>query len=232
MLPASHRHSPAPTNRPFASRQRSSGLSHHRFKNTDDGNPKLKEHRYSSPKFGMKFVLTIVLLMFGAILSKADGPAGAGPKEDILIRKAKFGKPLVWIRPKADKNESYPVDVVLRFLRTFNEGDWKAAEKLCVAATDLDAPAIRQHSAIEEKAFKLFYDRIVSSKIKEIIISEYAIKGKAGFWRVEYQLRFFSGHQKSGTISLLKEEGVWKVHERGYWHNIAKGKYTAPDWSF
>src|SRR6478736_6929339 len=121
--------------------------------------------------------------------------AGANPvanQETFVIKREKFGKPLIWIRPSPDKNKQLPTDVFCDFIDNINSRNYAKAMALCIPfegfGAERDPKVI---SILNEKLFTKFVDgalRSAGGGRKAIIVSEFAIKGKGGSWRVDYKI--------------------------------------------
>ena len=150
-------------------------------------------------------------------------------KKTFVIKREEFGKPLIWIRPSLDKNNQVPTDVFCDFIDNINSKNYAKAMSLCIPfegyGADRDPKVV---SILNDLLFPKFVDGVLLSagkNGKDITISEFAIKGKGGSWRVEYK---FDGRLR--MVDFQKAEGVWKICEQPAWyHNVAKTRLAEGD---
>ena len=130
----------------------------------------------------MKFYAAIaaVLILCGQLLAQEKIPEPA--KEAFAVEVKKFGRPILWLKPKADSNEDLPVKVLTYFLEKVSEGDLENAQKMCYIA---GGSSKDERPTVTDNEFKLFISQFQDSELTRIVLSHYAIRGE----RREYQRR-------------------------------------------
>ncbi|MDB4272740.1 hypothetical protein N9873_00735 [Akkermansiaceae bacterium] len=89
----------------------------------------------------------------------------------------KIGRPILWLKPKADSNGALPVKVLTDFLEKVSEGDLENTQKMCYIAggSSKDEPP-----TVTDNEFKLFISQFQDPELTRIVLSHYAVRQKGG----------------------------------------------------
>ncbi|MEJ6635487.1 MAG: hypothetical protein QNL77_07205 [Akkermansiaceae bacterium] len=157
----------------------------------------------------MKFYAAIaaVLILCGQLLAQEKIPEPA--KEAFAVEVKKFGRPILWLKPKADSNGVLPVKVLTDFLEKVSEGDLENAQKMCYIA---GGSSKDERPTVTDNEFKLFISQFQDSELTRIVLSHYAIRGKSGYVSVGSKTtRGGQVTRQKWHFSLKRIKGVWKV---------------------
>lgn len=166
-----------------------------------------------------KLIIVIMQCFFYAAFSETHNSDSSFS----IIEGGYGNKPILWFKPKADGSGDTPVDVVKQFLEFVKHSQVEEAKALCVSAEDKDGEPPQRHSAIEEGVFDQYVERVRNERIAKINVSKFAIRGKAGYWRVDLLITKKDGAKIEVDINLKKFDGSWKIQERHVWFDYAKG---------
>ena len=139
-------------------------------------------------------------------------------------------KPIWWWKPRVDGQGQFPLDAVTKFVDAFQTGDIAAALRVCAPTPESEASS--EKSVVRQKKFPEFFEGISKSPIEHVVLANHAIKGKEGFWRVDYEVKFlnFDGYHY-GFFDLRIEKSEWKVLDKPHWLDIANGQSKGhPRW--
>jgi hypothetical protein len=150
----------------------------------------------------------------------------AEPAFTVVVDEA-YKRPLIRRAPPTDRNDEKPLDVVQKFLKAVNDGDFKAAEKLCLFGYEFDK---HDWKTCEGDDFQHFNEKVRRS-VKQVTLSSTAVPSssssfvysKGHYWSVWYRPKFANDKQQQGYFLLLQVDGVWKILEKPHWRREARG---------
>ena len=164
-----------------------------------------------------------------AIVHQPETGTAAEPAFRVVVDDA-YRRPVIRRTPPKDRNDEQPLDVIQKFLKATNDGDFAAAAKFCRFGFD-DDPPFRDRPSIEGKDFAIFCEK-VRANVKEVTLSGSAIASssssivysKGHSWSVWYRRTPSTDETKEGFFLMLQVDGVWKIREKPHWHSVVTGE--------
>ena len=133
--------------------------------------------------------------------------------------------------PLQDKNSDIPVDVIVKFLKLLDQGEYDAAEEMCSPYDwrdyiDGHVSDPFRSSTIKQEKFSDFCNTF-REKVEKIFLSSATVKQKSGYWSIRY-IAESSNHSAGGLIYFHQEDNVWKIGEQPYWLDTVQEDIDIP----
>jgi len=157
------------------------------------------------------FVIAVLFFSFQGNLVSEEKEAKA-EKNAFVVEVKKFGRPILWLKPKPDSNEDLPVQILADFFKKVSKGDLSGSQKMCFIGA---GSSKGERPTVTDVEFKRFISEFQNPELTRIVLSYYAIRGKSGYVSVDSKIT------KGGKVtrqkwhfSLKRIKGVWKVSAR------------------